>query len=84
MHDRTISGLTNQESAMFKTNEGTVDRALRIIVGLGLLLWFFLGQGEGFWHYAKLIGVVPLATGLMGSCPVYSILGINTCPMKKA
>jgi hypothetical protein len=53
-------------------------------VGIGLLLWFFMGQGEGFWHYAKLIGVVPLATGLMGSCPVYSILGINTCPMKKA
>ena len=69
---------------MFKTNEGTVDRALRVIVGLGVLLWFFMGQGEGFWHYAKLIGIVPLATGLMGSCPVYSILGINTCPMKKA
>jgi hypothetical protein len=84
MHDRTRSGLTNQESVMFKTNEGTVDRALRVIVGLGLLLWFFMGQGEGFWHYAKLIGIVPLATGLMGSCPVYSILGINTCAMKKA
>jgi hypothetical protein len=84
MHDRTRSGLTNQESVMFKTNEGTVDRALRVIVGLGLLLWFFMGQGEGFWHYAKLIGIVPLATGLMGSCPVYSIFGINTCAMKKA
>jgi hypothetical protein len=43
-----------------------------------------MGQGEGFWHYAKLIGIVPLATGLLGSCPVYSILGISTCPMKKA
>ncbi|MBM3616572.1 MAG: DUF2892 domain-containing protein [Alphaproteobacteria bacterium] len=69
---------------MFKTNEGTVDRALRILVGLGLLLWFFMGQSEGFWHYAKLIGVVPLATGLIGSCPVYSLFGISTGPMKKA
>lgn len=69
---------------MFKTNEGTVDRALRIIVGIALLAWFFMDQGTGFWHYAKLIGVVPLLTGLIGSCPVYSILGVSTCPMKKA
>ena len=69
---------------MFKTNEGTVDRALRIIVGLALLAWFFMDQGAGFWHYAKLIGIVPLLTGLLGSCPVYSILGVSTCPMKKS
>ena len=69
---------------MFKTNEGTVDRALRILVGVALLVWFFMDQGQGFWHYAKLIGVVPLLTGLIGSCPLYSILGISTCPMKKA
>lgn len=69
---------------MFKTNEGTVDRALRILVGLALLAWFFMDQGTGFWHYAKLIGIVPLATGLLGSCPIYSIFGISTCPMKKA
>lgn len=69
---------------MFKTNEGTVDRALRIILGLALLAWFFVDQGQGFWHYAKLIGVVPLITGLVGSCPVYSILGISTCPIKTA
>lgn len=69
---------------MFKTNEGTVDRALRIIVGIALLVWFFMDQGQGFWHYAKLIGVVPLLTGLLGSCPLYSILGVSTCPMKKA
>ena len=69
---------------MFKTNEGTLDRALRVIVGLALLAWFFMDQGTGFWHYAKLIGIVPLATGLLGSCPLYSILAISTCPMKKA
>lgn len=69
---------------MLKTNEGTLDRALRVIAGLALLVWFFADQGTGFWHYAKLIGIVPLLTGLVGSCPLYSILGLSTCPMKKA
>jgi Protein of unknown function (DUF2892) len=69
---------------LFKTNEGSVDRILRIVVGLALLVWFFVDQGAGFWHWAKLIGIVPLATGLLGSCPVYSLLGVSTCPMKKA
>ena len=69
---------------MFKTNEGSVDRILRIVVGLALLVWFFVDQGQGFWHYAKLIGIVPLATGLIGWCPLYTILGLSTCPMKKA
>lgn len=69
---------------MFKTNEGTLDRALRIVVGVALLAWFFMDQGTGFWHYAKLIGVLPLLTGILGNCPAYSIFGISTCPMKKA
>jgi hypothetical protein len=68
---------------MFKTNEGTLDRVLRVIVGAGLLLWFFLDQGTGLGHYAKLIGIVPLITGLVGSCPLYTLLGVSTCPMKK-
>ena len=67
---------------MFKTNEGTLDRALRIILGLALIAGFFL-NGGGTWSWLYLIGIVPLATGLLGSCPVYSILGISTCPMKK-
>ncbi len=69
---------------MFTTNVGGIDRALRILVGLALLAWFFLDRGEGAWHYAKLIGIVPLLTGLFGTCPAYSILGLSTCPMKKA
>ncbi len=68
---------------MLKTNVGGTDRTLRIVVGIALLAWFFLDQGTGFWHYAKLIGIVPLLTGLMSTCPAYSILGLNTCPMKK-
>jgi hypothetical protein len=67
---------------MFKKNEGTVDRALRIVAGLALLAAFF-AMPEASYRWAFLIGIVPLATGLMGSCPVYSILGISTCPVKK-
>ena len=68
---------------MFATNVGGIDRILRIAIGAALLVWFFLDQGTGFWHWAKLIGIVPLATGLMSSCPLYSLIGLNTCPMKK-
>lgn len=69
---------------MFKTNVGTVDRILRVVVGAAFLLWFFVDQGSGFWHYAKLIGFVPILTGLFATCPAYSVLGLSTCPMKKA
>ena len=64
------------------TNVGGIDRILRIGIGAALLLWFFIDQGTGFWHWAKLIGVVPLLTGLFSTCPLYSIIGMNTCPRK--
>ena len=66
------------------TSVGSADRIIRVIIGAALLVWFFVDQGSGFWHYAKLIGIVPLLTAAMGSCPLYSILGLSTCPMKKA
>lgn len=68
---------------MLKTNVGSTDRILRIVVGVALLVWFFMDHGMGFWHYAKLIGIVPLVTGLMSSCPLYSVFGMSTCPMKR-
>ena len=68
---------------MLKTNVGSIDRILRIVIGAALLLWFFVDQGTGFAHYIKLIGIVPLLTGLMSTCPLYSIFGISTCPMKR-
>ena len=64
------------------TNVGGIDRILRIVIGAALLIWFFVDQGAGALHYAKLLGIVPLLTGLLGSCPLYSLLGISTCPMK--
>jgi hypothetical protein len=59
-------------------NEGTIDRALRVIAGLVLLSLVFIGP-QTMWG---LIGIVPLVTGLIGNCPLYSILGINTCSVK--
>jgi len=58
-----------------KTNEGTVDRALRVIAGL-LLIGLAATGTVGLWGW---IGLVPLATGLIGWCPAYSLLGMNTC-----
>ena len=60
------------------TNEGMLDRALRIGIGLALLSLAFLGP-KSAWGY---LGVIPFATGLAGFCPLYRILGISTCPMR--
>ena len=70
-------------SAMFARNEGTLDRAVRVIAGLLVLSLFFL-YPDASWRYFALLGVVPLVTGLIGSCPLYSLLGISTCPVKRA
>jgi len=59
-------------------NEGTLDRILRVVVGLVLLSLVFVGP-QSYWG---LIGLIPLVTGLIGSCPVYSVFGIRTCPLK--
>lgn len=65
---------------MLKRNEGTVDRALRTVAGLALLSLAFVGP-QTSWGY---VGLIPLATGLIGSCPIYQILGISTCPLAKS
>ena len=61
-----------------KLNEGGIDRVVRIVVGVVLLGLMAMGT-IGWWGW---LGVVPLATGLIGWCPVYRLLGMNTCPMK--
>lgn len=62
---------------MFR-NEGTLDRALRVIVGLALIAMVFVGP-QIAWGW---IGVVPLLTGLVGFCPLYRLVGLNTCPRR--
>ena len=60
-------------------NLGSSDRVLRVVVGLVLIGLAATGT-VGLWGW---IGVVPVATGLFGFCPAYTLLGIKTCPMKK-
>ena len=68
---------------MFKTNVGSVDRGLRIIVGIAALALFFV-YPEASWRNWTLIGIVPLMTGLFSTCPAYTIFGLSTCPIKRA
>ena len=66
------------------TNVGNVDKILRIIVGLALIAYAIpLGFPKTSWNWVGWIGVVPIITALIGNCPLYSILGISTCPLKK-
>jgi hypothetical protein len=58
-----------------KKNVGNAERAIRIIVGLVVISLVFIGP-QSPWGW---LGLVPLATGLIGWCPPYSLLGINTC-----
>ena len=64
-------------ASLLSHNEGTADRALRIIVGLGVLSLYFIGPKTPW----ALLGLVPLLTGLVGSCPLYSLFGMSTCPV---
>lgn len=65
---------------MLKKNEGALDRVLRVIVGVGMMSLAFVGP-QSAWGY---LGLIPLATGLIGSCPAYQLLGISTCPLQKS
>lgn len=59
-------------------NEGKIDRLLRVVLGAVLIALVFIGP-QTVWGW---VGVVPLFTGLVGNCPLYSLLGINTCGTK--
>ena len=64
-------------ASLLKNNVGNVDRLLRVALGIVLLALVFMGP-KTLWG---LIGIVPLVTGLIGSCPVYRLLGLSTCPV---
>lgn len=61
-------------------NVGTIDRLVRIILGVALLALVFFGP-QSLWG---LIGLVPLATALLGYCPAYTLLGIKTCQTRNS
>jgi hypothetical protein len=59
-------------------NEGTLDRVLRVGVGIVILSLVFVGP-QTLWG---LVGLIPITTGLLGSCPLYTVLGMRTCPVE--
>jgi len=63
------------------TNIGSIDRAVRIVVGLALLSLVFLLNGSGRW--LGLVGVVLLLTAWFRFCPLYTVLGISSCPVQQ-
>ena len=65
-------------SKILPVNEGSVDRVLRVIGGVAILSLAFLGPKTP-WAY---LGAIPILTGLMGSCPLYTLFGWSTCPVK--
>ncbi|WP_237457358.1 DUF2892 domain-containing protein [Pseudomaricurvus sp. HS19] len=65
---------------MMKANEGTADRIIRVIAGLALLSLTVAGP-QSLWG---LVGLVPLITGVVGFCPLYKLVGLNTCPLNKS
>jgi hypothetical protein len=68
--------ITQRESVMLQQNVGSIDRTLRIVIGLVLLSLIFIGP-RTWWG---LVGVIPLATAMLKTCPLHTLLGVNTCP----
>lgn len=66
---------------LFPRNEHVVDRVIRVALGVGVLALLGVGPVPG-WGLVGLLGLVPLATGVIGSCPVYTVAGFSTCSLK--
>lgn len=65
------------------TNVGGIDKILRVVIGLVLIAYAIpLGFSKTGWNWVGWIGVVPLLTAAFGVCPLYSLIGMNTCPRK--
>ncbi|MCC7382018.1 MAG: DUF2892 domain-containing protein [Deltaproteobacteria bacterium] len=64
---------------LFPKNEHNIERGARVALGMALLTLTFAGPATPW----GLIGIVPLLTGLLGSCPIYTLLGVSTCPAKR-
>jgi hypothetical protein len=63
-----------------KVNEGAIDRILRVVVGAGIMSLAFIGP-QTPWAY---LGAIPLLTGIVGFCPAYALLGINSCGVRRS
>lgn len=68
-----------------KTNVGTVDRMIRLVLGVVLVVLYFSETLTGTLGLVLVVlGVVFVITSIVGFCPLYSLVGLNTCPVKKA
>ena len=67
-------------ASLLPTNAHPIERVLRVLLGLGVLSLTIMGPKTA-WGF---LGIVPLATGLLGSCPIYTLFGFSTCPRKQA
>lgn len=65
-------------SRILPRNENGMDRTLRVLLGAVLLALYFVGPKTPW----GLLGIIPIATGLLGSCPLYTLFGISTCPKR--
>ena len=67
------------------TNMGTIDRTARIMIGLALIAYAIpIGFAQTGWNWVGWIGVIPLLTAAFGFCPLYTLLGVSTCPAERA
>lgn len=64
-----------------KINVGSIDRGVRIVLGILLLSLLWILDTDA--RYIGLIGIIPVATALMKSCPLYTVLGLSTCPAEQ-
>lgn len=63
---------------MFKNNVGSIDKVLRVVIGIVLISLVFIGP-QTPWGW---VGIIPLVTAAIGSCPLYTLLGFSSCPLK--
>jgi hypothetical protein len=77
---RCCHASSEEKGFIMTSNVGTIDRIVRVVVGLALIAYAIpLGFSETGWNWIGWIGVVPLMTGLLGTCPLYSMVGLSTC-----
>lgn len=65
---------------LLPNNEHIAERAIRVVLGAGLISLAFIGP-QTPWGF---VGIIPLLTGFIGSCPLYTVFGFSTCPVKQA
>lgn len=71
------------EGKGMQINVGTPDRIIRLILGIALLLWAWLGSLSTLWFWVALVvGLVLVVTAVLRFCPAYAVLGASTCPRK--